>query len=146
MMKWLVNQYNIMFGDLLKDCVELKAETLASACFINDGNGNFTRMDLPGELQLSPIFSFTCLHTKTSDTYFAAGNFYGVTPFEGRYDALNPTLFDYEKGTKRFKVLSDLPAIHGECRDAKWVNCAGGKKMLVVARNNDQLIFLKPAL
>src|SRR5579863_2889429 len=134
-----------MFGDLLKDCVELKAETLGSACFINDGNGNFTRMDLPGELQLSPIFSFTCLHTKISDTYFAAGNFYGVTPFEGRYDALNPTLFDYEKGTKQFKVLSDLPAIHGECRDAKWVNCAGGKKMLVVARNNDQLIFLKPA-
>ena len=134
-----------MFGDLLKDCVELKAETLGSACFINDGNGNFTRMDLPGELQLSPIFSFTSLHTKISDTYFAAGNFYGVTPFEGRYDALNPTLFDYEKGTKQFKVLSDLPAIHGECRDAKWVNCAGGKKMLVVARNNDQLIFLKPA-
>ncbi len=135
-----------MFGDLLKDCVELKAETLGSACFINDGHGNFTKMDLPGELQLSPIFSFTYFPTKSSDTYFAAGNFYGVTPFEGRYDALNPTLFDYEKGTKQFKVLSDLPAIHGECRDAKWINCAGGKKMLVVARNNDQLIFLKPTL
>ena len=30
-----------MFYDLFKDYVELKAETLSSCCFINDGKGNF---------------------------------------------------------------------------------------------------------
>ncbi len=85
-----------MFGDLLKDCVEWKAETLGSACFINDGHGKFTKMNLPAELQVSPIFSFTGYHDSIANTFFAAGNFYGVTPFEGRYDALNPTLFGYQ--------------------------------------------------
>ena len=133
-----------MFGDLLKDCVEWKAETLGSACFINDGHGKFTKMNLPAELQVSPIFSFTGYPDSITNTFFAAGNFYGVTPFEGRYDALNPTLFGYNKDTKHFKFLSDFPAINGECRDAKWITCAGGKKILVVARNNEGLIFLKP--
>ena len=133
-----------MFGDLLKECVEWKAETLGSACFINDGHGKFTKMNLPAELQSSPIFSFAGYQDSITNTFFAAGNFYGVTPFEGRYDALNPTLFGYHKNTKHFKFLSDFPAINGECRDAKWINSAGGKKILVVARNNEQLIFLKP--
>ena len=46
-----------MFYDLFKDYKELKAETLSSSCFINDGKGNFTRKDLPDELQLSTLFS-----------------------------------------------------------------------------------------
>ena len=47
-----------MFGDLFKDYKELKAETLSSSCFLNDGKGNFKRRDLPDELQLAPIFAF----------------------------------------------------------------------------------------
>jgi enediyne biosynthesis protein E4 len=133
-----------MFGDLLTDCVEMKAETLGSASFINDGHGNFTRKDLPEEMQLAPIFSFTASKSGYPDTFFAAGNFYGVMPFEGRYDAFNPSFFDYNNKLKQFHVSSELPAIHGECRDAKWIHYAGSKQILVIARNNDQLIFLKP--
>ena len=47
-----------MFYDLFKDNTELKAEILGSSCFINDGKGNFKRMDLPAELQFAPVFSF----------------------------------------------------------------------------------------
>ena len=32
-----------MFYDLFKDYIELKAETLSSSCFLNDGKGNFRR-------------------------------------------------------------------------------------------------------
>jgi hypothetical protein len=32
-----------MFFDLFKDYIELKAETLSSSCFINDGKGNFEK-------------------------------------------------------------------------------------------------------
>ena len=46
-----------MFYDLFKDYIELKAETLGSSCFINDGKGNFKK-DLPDDLQLAPVFSF----------------------------------------------------------------------------------------
>ena len=135
-----------LFGNLLNDYTQLKAETLSSSCFINDGKGNFTQKDLPGELQLSPIFSFTSLPFENGITYLAAGNFYGTLPYEGRYDAMNPTIFNYNNKSMRFASISQLPSLDGEFRDAKWINYSGGKKILVLAKNNNSLIFLKPDL
>ncbi|HXB42706.1 MAG TPA: VCBS repeat-containing protein, partial [Puia sp.] len=133
-----------LFGDLLKESRELKAETLTSSCFMNDGKGNFTRIDLPEALQLSPIFSFAPFPYGNRKTFFAAGNFYGVLPYEGRYDAMDPTLFVFDKNAGHFNFLSELPTIDGQCRDAKWIHYAGGTDVLVIARNNNELIFLKP--
>jgi enediyne biosynthesis protein E4 len=127
-----------MLFDLFKGYTELKAETLSSSCFINDGKGNFKRMDLPDELQLAPIFSFAPV---SANNYLAAGNFYGVLPYEGRYDALYPTIFSLDKKNNQSSVL---PEIAGEARDAKWLKTTGGNKILVLARNNEPLIFLKP--
>jgi hypothetical protein len=133
-----------MFYDLFKDYEELKAEVLGSSCFMNDGKGNFKRTDLPQELQFAPIFSFTPLAGSTSGSYLASGNFYGVIPYEGRYDALQPTLFSFNKKNGSLQYDSELAAIAGEARDAKWINYAGGGKVLIIARNNQPLIFLKP--
>jgi hypothetical protein len=134
-----------MFDDLLNNSKELKAETLSSSCFMNDGKGNFSRTDLPGELQLAPLFSFTSFPGKGGETtYMAAGNFYGVLPFEGRYDAMIPTFFSYNNKKPGFHIQSGFPAIDGEVRDAKWINYKGKTRILIVAQNNEQLIFLKP--
>lgn len=132
-----------MFYDLLKDYTELKAEVLGNSCFINDGKGNFTRMDLPEELQLAPVFSFVPSSDRKG-TYLAAGNFYGVIPYEGRYDALLPTIFSFSKETAGFKIESNLPVLDGEARDARWLNYFNGSKILVIARNNKELLFYKP--
>jgi enediyne biosynthesis protein E4 len=132
-----------MFYDLFKDYTELKAETLSSSCFINDGNGNFKRMDLPDELQLAPVFSFAPVSTNNSPGYLAGGNFYGVMPYEGRYDALYPSLFSFDKSNDQFKQSSILSGVSGEVRDIKWLHAAGGNKVLVIARNNDSLLFYK---
>jgi enediyne biosynthesis protein E4 len=139
-----------MFYDLFKDYIELKAETLGSCCFINDGKGNlpagkasFKRIDLPDEVQLAPVMSFTS-YDKQSKTFLAVGNFYGVTPYEGRYDALLPTLFSFDNGRPVFNQRLNLQGVDGEMRDAKWLNYTGGNKLLVLARNNNSLIFLKP--
>lgn len=133
-----------MFYDLFKDYTELKAEVLSSSCFINDGKGNFRRMDLPQELQLSPIFSFTHLENNKSNYYLASGNFYNVIPYEGRYDGLQPSFFSYNKQQASLEYNSMLASITGQARDAKWINYAGSK-ILVIARNNQPLVFLKPA-
>jgi len=132
-----------VFYDLFKDYTELKAEVLASSCFINDGKGNFKRMDLPQELQFAPIFSFTSFDNKANN-YLASGNFYNVIPYEGRYDALQPTFFSYNKNQGAFQYDSELASITGQARDAKWINYAGGGKILMIARNNQPLVFLKP--
>ena len=131
-----------MFFDLFKDYKELKAETLGSCAFINDGKGNFTKMELPQELQLAPLFAFAPLPGNKTG-WMGAGNFYGVLPYEGRYDAMIPTFFSYNAATAGFNTVADLPAIEGEVRDAKWINAAGGKKILVLARNNKRVSFFK---
>jgi enediyne biosynthesis protein E4 len=133
-----------MFFDLFKEYKELKAEVLASSCFMNDGKGNFKRIDLPAELQFAPVFSFAAIGDNNSNAYLASGNFYGTSPYEGRYDALRPTLFSYDKKSTSFQYNAELASINGEARDGKWLNYAGGGKILVLALNNQPLMFLKP--
>jgi len=132
-----------MFYDLFKDYREFKAEVLGSSCFINDGKGNFKRIDLPDELQLAPIFSFTKMNDLSSSVYMGLGNFYGVMPYEGRYDALYPTLFSYSKQNAAFNYTSLLPDINKEVRDSKWIRYKNGEKILIIASNNQALTFLK---
>ena len=134
-----------MFYDLFKDYKELKAEVLGSSCFMNDGKGNFKRIDLPQELQFAPVFSFSSFNSNTNN-YLAGGNFYGTIPYEGRYDALHPAVFGFDKNFSGFRVTNSLAAVEGEVRDKKWLNGPGGQKILVVARNNNRLLFFKPIL
>jgi hypothetical protein len=133
-----------MFYDLFKDYQELTADELASCCFINDGKGNFRKTILPNELQLAPVMSFVDLNSNGSSAFFAAGNFYGVTPYEGRYDALQPTAFSFDKKRSAFNSTIALRDFEGEVRDAKWIQLADKTRVLIVARNNRELTFLKP--
>ncbi|HEY4110480.1 VCBS repeat-containing protein [Puia sp.] len=130
-----------MFYDLFKNPVELKAETLSSSCFLNDGKGGFRRIDLPKELQMAPIFSFAPMDAGDPGTFIAGGNFYGTIPYEGRYDALMPTLFGFDRTKKEFYPGPVLPDARGEIRDWKWLHSARNGQTLVAARNNDSLLF-----
>jgi hypothetical protein len=136
-----------MFYDLFKNYTELKAGALGSACFINQGKfkpgdttgqGNFIKTDLNNDLQQAPVFAFAPLN---KNSFIAGGNFYGTNPYEGKYDALFPTIFSWNKDQTH--TLSILPGVKGEVRDIKWLNTINGGKMLVVARNNDGLLFFK---
>jgi len=133
-----------MLYDLFKDYRELKAEVLASSCFINNGKGGYNRVDLPAALQLSPIFTFAPIQHNGTQTYLAAGNFYGVIPYEGRYDGLQPSFFSFDKKDGTFHMESMLASFTGQARDARWLQAADGHKTLVLARNNAPLVFLKP--
>ena len=134
-----------MFYDLFKDYTELKAEELSSCCFINDGKGNFIKKQLPGELQLAPVFSFRSVMVNGQSSFIAAGNFYGVIPYEGRYDALLPTVFSFNKSSNNFNTGLNIPLLDGEVRDIEWVKTAGGKAIMIVARNNDVLQLFRQA-
>jgi hypothetical protein len=126
-----------MFYDLFKDYKELQAETLSSSYFINDGKGNFTRKDLPQDLQLAPLFSFQ--RSPNSNSFFAGGNFFGVIPYEGQYDASSLLSFKTDKSS----ITDDTKIIEtkGEVRDLKWLHTAKYGDILVAAKNNDSLQF-----
>jgi hypothetical protein len=133
-----------MFYGLFNDYKELKAEILGSSCFINNGKGDFTRMDLPDEIQLAPVFTFALFTHNQVNLYIAGGNFYGVIPYEGRYDAQSLAVFSSDKKNKvKYQHQSDLTAINGQVRDLKWIRTAKHGNVLIVARNNAPLLFLK---
>lgn len=131
-----------MFYDLFKDYLELKAENLGSTCFLNDGKGGFIEKELPAEVQFAPVFSFLDLDEKNK-SFLAAGNFYGTIPYEGRYDALLPTQFSFNIQKSIFQSGKTIPLVSGEIRDAKWVNQPGGKKLLILSRNNAEMLFFQ---
>ncbi len=130
-----------MFYDLFKDYQEYKAETLSSSYFINDGKGNFKQFPLPDALQLAPIFSFASTNLLHNNSFIASGNFYGVGPYEGRYDALLPTIFSFSNNS--VTLNSKLTLVNGEIRDAKWIKNTGKENKLIIARNNGSLLFYK---
>jgi len=129
-----------MFYDLFKDYREWKAETLASAAFINKGNGAFEKQQLPGEWQLAPVFSFTA--APDGKTITASGNFFGVVPYEGRYDGLLNSSFRLGNKAEDAAFAGSMPSISGEVRDAKWITIKN-EKMMLLARNNMPLLLLK---
>jgi hypothetical protein len=129
-----------IFSELFKDYVELKAEQLASTCYINDGKGGFKTLILPAEMQLAPIYSFVTLPAQHA--FIGMGNLYGVIPYEGRYDALQPTAFSFEKQSSKINNAIKLN-VDGEVRDAKWLNTKDNKKLLVISRSNDSLLFFE---
>jgi hypothetical protein len=134
-----------MFHNLFKDYIELKAENLGSSCFINNGKGGYTKIILPAELQLAPIFVFAPYTIGENKSFLAGGNFYGVTPYEGRYDALQPTAFSFNRKSNTFYTVANIPLLDGELRDAKWIKAVGNTEILVLARNNSDLLFYKKA-
>jgi len=130
-----------MFYDLFKDYREWKAETLASTAFINRGNGSFEKQQLPYEWQLAPVFTFT--PSPDGKTITAGGNFFGVVPYEGRYDGLLISSFRLGNKAEDAAFAGGMPSISGEVRDTRWITVKN-EKMMLLARNNMPLLLLKP--
>jgi hypothetical protein len=76
----------------------------------------------------------------------AAGNFHGVTPLEGRYDASYGLLLRGD-GAGHFEAV-DLESsnllIEGQVRHMALLRRANGEHLILVARNGDKLQILRP--
>lgn len=134
-----------IFGPRLNNSPLFQASTFQSIVLINDRRGGFYEKPLPTFMQMAPIFSFFAddfNHDGKTDI-IAGGNFFGVAPYEGRYDAMPPTI-GYGNGEGDFHCTLPYPdqlLIQGEFRDIKCIKVKN-KKTLILARNNDSLIFL----
>ncbi|WP_153798269.1 VCBS repeat-containing protein [Foetidibacter luteolus] len=121
------------------------AERLGSAVCYGDGKGGFAINDLPAHLQLAPVFSFQKLPlTGSGEAYLAGGNFFDVIPYEGRYDAQPLALFKFLSNKVTYIRQPDLLSVKGQVRDIKWLHKGKGN-ILLVARNNEPLLFYAPA-
>jgi hypothetical protein len=115
------------------------AYTMQSSILWNN-KGQLSLQPLPGFLQVSPIFSFaTCINPNGEKNYLAAGNFFDVQPYEGRYDAMLPTFFNINKD----KLVNNKGYIleKGAVRNIQTIQIKN-KQALLMGKNNDSLVLL----
>jgi hypothetical protein len=118
----------------------LEARTFASAVALSDGKGRFTLAPLPAEAQLAPVYGAVA-GDYTGDgvvDLVVGGNFSGVTPTFGRYDASYGLLLrgDGRGGFGAVPMEQSGVAIEGEVRHLRALRGANGDRLIVVARND----------
>ncbi len=124
----------------------LEARTFASAVALATGKG-FALTPLPAEAQFFPVYASLARDFDGDGKVdlLLGGNFYGVTPVYGRYDA-GYGLFLHGAGDGTFSAVDMAVsgvAVDGEVRDLKAVRGANGRASVAVARNNDTLLLLR---
>jgi len=127
----------------------LNAECLSSVMLTNNGAQGFALTRLPKEAQWSPVFTFVTGDWNRDGVtdVIAAGNFYGVLPYEGRYDASYGTVLLGERGKGFHALPMDQSGLmlEGEVRDGKVLRTARGP-LLVFSRNQGGPVFYRPRL
>ncbi|MDP9047361.1 MAG: VCBS repeat-containing protein, partial [Bacteroidota bacterium] len=134
---------NQIFGDSLSS-KPLLVNSFASGVFYNKGGGNFQFRVLPASAQVSPLFGLAALSGKNKGI-LAGGNFSGILPYEGRYDADfgDVLVLDRRKDLNELSAVSSGFLLRGEVRDIKTIKTARGL-IYAVAFNKKQIEFFKP--
>ena len=115
--------------------------------FLNDGKGNFAVGALPQRAQFSPVFAALVadLNNDGIKDIFMGGNFYGLKPEVGHYDASYGVTLT-ANAQHEFTYVNTTQSglfIKGEVRDIAQINTSKGM-CVIVARNNQPLqIFRK---
>ena len=133
----------------LKAAEVREAHGFASAVAINDGRGSFALRPLPAEAQFAPVYAALAedFDGDGAVDLLLGGNFHGVTPTLGRYDASYGLVLRGD-GTGRFRALDPGESgllIEGQTRELRSLRHARGGRWIVVARNDDSLVAVRPS-
>ncbi|MCH7676424.1 VCBS repeat-containing protein, partial [candidate division KSB1 bacterium] len=123
------------------------ATEFGSVLLMNNGDETFNVEPLPVEAQFSPIHAI--LVDDFNDDGFQdmllGGNFYGVPPDQGRYDASYGSLL-LGDGTGNFVAVSLQTSgfvASGEVRQIKSIQTASGETLVMAARSNDTAVIFR---
>jgi len=136
----------IFTPEVLEKASVLTVQQTQSCAFYNNGNGGFTMKPLPVRAQFSPVFSIlvTDINNDGVKDLFLGGNFYGLKPEVGRYDANYGTVLlgNLKHGFNYLPPAKSGLFVTGEVRDITTIDTKTGKQ-IIVARNNDALQLYK---
>ena len=121
----------------------LEARDFATSIALSKGNGTFDLQPLPPEAQLAPVYAALAddLDRDGHVDLLLGGNFYGVTPVQGRYDASYGLLLsgDGKGGFVPVDMERSGVVIEGQVRRMAQLKGARGERLIVVARNGERL-------
>ena len=137
----------------LKGAEEYTVNQFASVYLENkssqNGRATYVVHELPMMAQVSKLFALQAMdidHDGDLDV-LGGGNFYGVSSYQGRYDASYGLVLRND-GKGNFSALSPVDSgflLNGEIRDIRSVRTGQGT-LVVVARNDAGLQVFKPVL
>ncbi len=132
---------NQIFPRQLEAMKELHASTLATSLLMNTGK-RFALHSLPGPAQWFPVFAWAVgdFNNDGRTDMLAGGNFSGVIPFEGDYDAgYGQVLLNTKNGWVTPTPLQSGLKLTGEVRSIQQLRTKHNKILLLVASNNKGL-------
>ncbi|MFT6828118.1 MAG: hypothetical protein ACJAZV_001409, partial [Roseivirga sp.] len=132
---------DIFGAKALADAVEAQVTMLSSVVLINEGNFNFSILDLPKQAQMTPIYAIaTGDFDRDGDLdVLLGGNLYGVKPEIGRFDAGRGIYLKNDgKGNFEAQPFSQGFFVEGEMRDILVF-----KNSVMVSRNQDSLAIFQ---
>ncbi len=136
----------IFTSDQLEKAEVHTVDQTQTCVFYNNGKGDFTMVPLPVRAQFSPVFGALVfdINGDNKKDIFLGGNFYGLKPEVGRYDASYGVTMIGDKNhhfTYAEPVATGL-SITGEVRDIKEITTTRGK-YIIIARNNESIQIFK---
>ena len=131
----------------LRRATVLEARDFATSIALSTGNGTFDLQPLPPEAQFAPVYAALAqdLSGDGHADLLLGGNFYGVTPVQGRYDASYGLLLsgDGKGGFVPVDLEQSGVVIEGQVRHIAQLKGPNGARLIVVARNGDRLLVLR---
>lgn len=138
---------DILPPEELKQARLLTAHMFATSVALAGSDGRFTLAPLPLEAQFSRTYASIVRDLDGDGTVdlLLGGNFMGAPPMLGQSDASYGLLL-HGAGDGTFTAVDMAQSgvqIRGEVRHMATVRRAGGRTAIVIARNNDRLLFLQ---
>ncbi|MDC7997884.1 FG-GAP-like repeat-containing protein [Gilvibacter sediminis] len=132
----------IIGDDKLAGALHYSVEDFHHMALINEGGGDFTRVELPRMAQVAPIMDFelTDLNGDGQMEIIAVGNLYPTEVETTRYDASRGIVMNFKDGS--FEVLpSSLTGLagRGDAKDVDVLSLSNGEQRLLVTNNNGPL-------
>ncbi len=134
---------DLFTSEQLAEATVKRAYVFASSYAENNGDGAFTLRPLPMRAQFTPVHALLVgdFDRDGHNDVILGGNFYGVKPAQGRYDA-GYGLFLRGDGSGRFEAVQPLESnlwLDGQIRALALLRRPGGARVIVAARNNAPL-------
>ncbi|UJH66236.1 VCBS repeat-containing protein [Allomuricauda sp. SCSIO 65647] len=140
------NTYQSFAGKTLEQVFDKKALGKAALLttselqsgYLKNEQGQFTFVPFKAELQVSPIIDFTIYDFDGNGTEeaLAAGNYFGVKPYQGRFDSFPGALIKNENDV----ILGNRIGLDLTQKSVRHLTILerGNKKFLLVTYNNDK--------